>query len=568
MPLIIPDSWGSTPIREANDCHEPAGSPKGGQFCSKGGGASWDGMSDVVGPLDGLEAAVASAGAVKPTPEDELPSATTLDDADPNPATFSTGEVRDNPLLMRALGEGESDISRDDGGVSVSYVGQYTDPESGEEFKAIWKPEAGAAWTNGDIRRNQGDDEFDGDDEEEFDQQAEIQKILDNNEIDASEEWNTRRDAYKSNAEDAFSNLLPATWDKVVTSMGLLMVGEDQAEYIDAYDAVLEEVKTLYAEGFDEEDGTLLPRKSEEVLRGMAERIKQAAKANGTPLVVTALPEFDEDLAWGQSTYYNDNDGYDNWLNDYGSDWENARMDSLLQQRLDAWNDARADRENNDGGLIRDGINNRDFPHHERDVAAFEVDRMLGIGLTPYTTTTTEYGTDHDGIGSVQAWTKTTQRDYAEALAGTTRGRDQILRGIVLDLIIGNADRHGGNYIADAFTQRLFTIDNNLTFTEGTMLRSVLPTIVHDNRERNWNLNERTRRTLVERMDRTDWKSWANKYQMSNSERGQFFRRLSLVRSLLDTPGGIYEYAKGINHEWFDAFQHGTIDPVRRPGWS
>jgi predicted GNAT family acetyltransferase len=29
-------SWGSYLLREANDCHEPAGSPNGGQFCSKG----------------------------------------------------------------------------------------------------------------------------------------------------------------------------------------------------------------------------------------------------------------------------------------------------------------------------------------------------------------------------------------------------------------------------------------------------------------------------------------------------------------------------------------------------
>jgi GNAT superfamily N-acetyltransferase len=38
---LIPDSWGST-LREANDCHEPAGSSKGGQFCSKGGGLEGD----------------------------------------------------------------------------------------------------------------------------------------------------------------------------------------------------------------------------------------------------------------------------------------------------------------------------------------------------------------------------------------------------------------------------------------------------------------------------------------------------------------------------------------------
>jgi GNAT superfamily N-acetyltransferase len=34
---IIPDSWGSARVREANDCHTPAGSDKGGEFCDGDG---------------------------------------------------------------------------------------------------------------------------------------------------------------------------------------------------------------------------------------------------------------------------------------------------------------------------------------------------------------------------------------------------------------------------------------------------------------------------------------------------------------------------------------------------
>lgn len=33
---LTPNSWGSV-LREANDCHEPAGKPTGGQFCSGSG---------------------------------------------------------------------------------------------------------------------------------------------------------------------------------------------------------------------------------------------------------------------------------------------------------------------------------------------------------------------------------------------------------------------------------------------------------------------------------------------------------------------------------------------------
>jgi hypothetical protein len=46
--------YGRRRVREANDCHEPAGSPNGGQFCSKGGGVTatpafkrWFGQSKV-----------------------------------------------------------------------------------------------------------------------------------------------------------------------------------------------------------------------------------------------------------------------------------------------------------------------------------------------------------------------------------------------------------------------------------------------------------------------------------------------------------------------------------------
>jgi len=31
-----------TPLYESNDCHNPAGTPAGGEFCSKGGGTSAD----------------------------------------------------------------------------------------------------------------------------------------------------------------------------------------------------------------------------------------------------------------------------------------------------------------------------------------------------------------------------------------------------------------------------------------------------------------------------------------------------------------------------------------------
>lgn len=38
--FLVPNSWGT--LRESNDCHNPAG-PGGGQFCSRGGGASTGG---------------------------------------------------------------------------------------------------------------------------------------------------------------------------------------------------------------------------------------------------------------------------------------------------------------------------------------------------------------------------------------------------------------------------------------------------------------------------------------------------------------------------------------------
>lgn len=43
--FLVPNSWGS--LREGNDCHEPAGRPIGGQFCSRGGGSKGGGTHRV-----------------------------------------------------------------------------------------------------------------------------------------------------------------------------------------------------------------------------------------------------------------------------------------------------------------------------------------------------------------------------------------------------------------------------------------------------------------------------------------------------------------------------------------
>ncbi|HET9143308.1 hypothetical protein [Actinophytocola sp.] len=91
-----------------------------------------------------------------------------------------------------------------------------------------------------------------------------------------------------------------------------------------------------------------------------------------------------------------------------------------------------------------------------REVAASRIDEAFGFGLVP---TTTMIDGQH-GIGSVQQWVASTpHREHHEY------PRIQQERMAVLDYIIGNTDRHLGNYRTDP-DGNVLAIDHGYSFPE------------------------------------------------------------------------------------------------------
>jgi hypothetical protein len=485
-------------------------------------------------------------------------------------------DVEENPLQVRALESGTALLSdNDSSGISASYVGTFVHPETGETFKGIFKPEDGAVWTAADMQRNAGEEPDD------FDSDAVRQDIVDNNDwtAEARAEWNGKADDYVHEvqatiasremqelwveiAEDHGLTLLgdpvygQSTYDHTVTRLGYSSNDPEDARVAAA--ATQEAVGAVLGQMFDTR-GYLKPETY--VRTAMRDAVEAIKRDGGTTFV--ALPYYDSRDIRDASHYFSLNDdgvGFDEWMNDHGNQWKDDRIESAVEARRNSWQENNPDLSEN---YIRDGITNRDFPHHERDRAAFEVDRLLGLGMTPYTAIRQEAG-GHHSPGSVQAWAKVEEAGSLDDLTTSSGGRTQILQAALFDIIVGNTDRHDQNYIADTATQRVVTIDNNLTFTEHSQLRSAFVSVIARTPSLDWTLPEPVMRRLAARMDRADWKSWADKYEMSEGERNAFFDRLHTARSLVNHPAALYQFAQ-TRGQWFGVPQ---FKSRRRMGWS
>jgi len=109
----------------------------------------------------------------------------------------------------------------------------------------------------------------------------------------------------------------------------------------------------------------------------------------------------------------------------------------------------KADAIPNSGAAFHDGRN---------EVIADEIDNLLGLDLVP----TTVY-VDHEGIGSTaQQWidnatTGEKLKNYKELFS--PGNEERITNIFVLDYLMGNQDRHGGNFLLDA-NGKIWAIDH------------------------------------------------------------------------------------------------------------
>ena len=103
---------------------------------------------------------------------------------------------------------------------------------------------------------------------------------------------------------------------------------------------------------------------------------------------------------------------------------------------------------------------------YQHEMAAYRLDRAIGLGMVPVTVLR-----NIDGLtGSLQEWVEgAVDREAAEAfelgLFESELARQQLSRGAVFDLLIGNPDRKSGDVLSLVKGERLFLVDHSKAFT-------------------------------------------------------------------------------------------------------
>ncbi|MEI7925617.1 MAG: SCO1664 family protein [Chloroflexota bacterium] len=112
-----------------------------------------------------------------------------------------------------------------------------------------------------------------------------------------------------------------------------------------------------------------------------------------------------------------------------------------------------------------------DFPDglYEREIAAFELSRLLGWDLVP---PTVERLGPH-GVGSMQLFIDHDPNEHYFELRDRDVLDEQFVRFALFDLITNNADRKGGHLILDP-TGHVWGIDHGLCFHAQRKLRTVV----------------------------------------------------------------------------------------------
>ena len=112
-----------------------------------------------------------------------------------------------------------------------------------------------------------------------------------------------------------------------------------------------------------------------------------------------------------------------------------------------------------------------DFPDGlwRREVAAFELDVVLGCDLVP---TTVAREDAPFGIGSLQWWVEDSLEDHYFTLRERTELHHWFAELAAFDVVANNADRKSGHVLYDG--TRCWAIDNGLCFHEQDKLRTVI----------------------------------------------------------------------------------------------
>ena len=212
------------------------------------------------------------------------------------------------------------------------------------------------------------------------------------------------------------------------------------------------------------------------------------------------------------------------------------------------------------------GVSERLFPVHE--VAAYRLDKeILGFDVVPETVLTELGGR----VASVQEFKQTGHlprelvpgifnRDLPEwkekiAKLFSRANLDDMLRIVVLDLVINNADRHGRNILIDPIQERVWAIDNGLAFGSAYVkyrcifhkylfyAQFVIPTVVIDKLAQitRADLNKSLKGLLVKQEREETW--WRIQFIIQHQDR-LAYKRMSAGKGFENGHFPTYE-------EWF-----------------
>lgn len=119
-----------------------------------------------------------------------------------------------------------------------------------------------------------------------------------------------------------------------------------------------------------------------------------------------------------------------------------------------------------------------DFPGgvYRREVAAFELDRTIGIRAVPAAVVRSD---GPYGEGSLQRFIDARFDEHYFSLRESAAHHDALREIAAFDLLANNADRKGGHLLVDA-NDKLWAIDNALTFHADRKLRTVMWDFIGD----------------------------------------------------------------------------------------
>jgi hypothetical protein len=203
-------------------------------------------------------------------------------------------------------------------------------------------------------------------------------------------------------------------------------------------------------------------------------------------------------------------------------------------------------------GVVRYAVYKKVDKDHDswrNEVAAYELDKLLGLGMVPPTVPRSIHGRK----GCLQLWvTGTTMSKFEGTFPDIERWREQVSVMWLFDDLTANIDRHLNNAMI-APDYRLMLIDNSKTFRyQKTLLNDLNATgtgtnarfwgVAYDaNRER---YETRYPRSLIERLRKLSEKDIANaiKPYIWGQDRDLVLERRTLILSRVDSMGaGVLE---------------------------